>query len=94
MLAVGERQRDLLAVRGERRKDGEGQLDGLAAGCRTAERLALFRDCREQIADGAVVATVDELDVLDGFSLADTGCGDGGLDSVALENRQWFFVNL
>ena len=85
MLAVSQRQRDLLAVRGERREDGEGQLDGLPTCLRSAERLTLVGDGSEQITDGAVVSAVHEFNVLDGFSLADT---DGTMvDSAALLAR-------
>ena len=64
MLAVGKRQRDLLTVSGERREDGQGQFDGLESCLRTAEGLTLFRDRGQEVTNGAMMAAVDESDVL------------------------------
>ena len=41
-----------------------------------------------------MVAGVDELNVLDGFRLSDACRGNRDLGSVALEDRQWLFVDL
>ena len=40
------------------------------------------------------MATVDLLDVLDGFRLPDTGGGDRRLYAVTLQDGQGFFVDL
>ena len=94
MLAVGERQRDLLAVRGEGREDGQGKFDGLKSRLRTTQGLPLLRDGGEQVAHGAMVTAIHEPDVLDGFRLPDDGGGDGSLLSVALQYGQRLFVDL
>ena len=75
MPAVGQRQPDLPAARGEGREDGQGQLHGFPSGEGATERLALLLDRGQQVAHGAEVPAVEKLDVRERLGLTEAGRG-------------------